>query len=125
MPERLHPVAIGLRTIFTGCERGVYAPHNPSAILKRDLLELHTEVLVQYCLAVQALSEEGALQAGHDGRSVKEVVDHITEWDRWTICSLAECATGVEIPSIMLHEGYVSPKEDARVQRRVFLNDVQ
>ncbi len=44
-----------------------------------------------------------------DGRTVKQVVGHIAEWERYVILSAGEMLAGVTWPGLMSHSRYVEP----------------
>ncbi len=70
---------------------------------------LHTSVFEGYMEAVEAITAEGAARVVPDGRTVKQVVGHIAEWERYVIISAGEMLAGVTWPGLMSHSRYVEP----------------
>ena len=80
----------------------------------RQLSALHDEVAAHYIKTIEAITPEGAKRPGSDGRTVAQVVGHITEWERYLIQAVGELIAGVRLPSIMQAKGYVEPDGEAR-----------
>lgn len=111
-----------LRVIFLGCEKGEYQPSSTGNALREFLFQLHLRVLERYLPALSGISEEKASQVGADGRTIKQAVDRVAEWDRWTIRCLAAVATGITEPGIVSFRDYLPPL-DARAERFSFVGD--
>jgi hypothetical protein len=74
---------------------------------KARLIELLRSCRFSMMREVQALSgEQASTPWTPDGRSMKEIVGHITGWERWATSALDQIATGVSEPSIMSLSGY-------------------
>jgi SAM-dependent methyltransferase len=74
---------------------------------KQRLIEIIRSCRFNFLREVQDLSgEQAAMPWTEDGRSLKEVLGHVTGWERWTIAALAEIAAGQSEPSIMSLGGY-------------------
>ncbi len=74
---------------------------------KARLIELLRSCRFSMMREVQALSgEQASTPWTPDGRSMKEIVGHITGWERWATAALDQIATGVSEPSIMSLSGY-------------------
>jgi SAM-dependent methyltransferase len=74
---------------------------------KERLIELLRSCRFSMMREVQALSgEQASTPWTPDGRSMKEIVGHITGWERWVTEALGQIATGVSEPSIMSLSGY-------------------
>jgi hypothetical protein len=67
---------------------------------------LHTEVLAEYVNAVSTITEAKAESTSSDGRSIKQVVGHIMEWDRFMIQAAGEVLSGVQDPQMMHFKGF-------------------
>ena len=74
---------------------------------KQRLLELLRSCRFSMMREVQDLSgEQASTPWTPDGRSMKEIVGHVTGWERWVAVALEQIATGVSEPSIMSLSGY-------------------
>jgi SAM-dependent methyltransferase len=74
---------------------------------KQRLIELLRSCRFSMMREVQDLSgEQASTPWTADGRSMKEIVGHITGWERWVTAALDQIATGVSEPSIMSLSGY-------------------
>ena len=74
---------------------------------KQRLIEILRSCRFSLMREVQDLSgEEASSPRTPDGRSVKEILGHITGWERWVAAALAEIETGMHEPSIMSLGGY-------------------
>jgi len=74
---------------------------------KQRLIELLRSCRFSMMREVQNLSgEQASTPWTPDGRSMKEIVGHITGWERWVAAALDQIATGVSEPSIMSLSGY-------------------
>ena len=74
---------------------------------KQRLIELLRSCRFSMMREVQNLSgEQASTPWTPDGRSMKEIVGHITGWERWVASALDQIATGVSEPSIMSLSGY-------------------
>jgi ubiquinone/menaquinone biosynthesis C-methylase UbiE len=74
---------------------------------KQRLIELLRSCRFSMMREVQGLSgEQASTPWTPDGRSMKEIVGHITGWERWAASALDQVATGVAEPSIMSLSGY-------------------
>lgn len=67
---------------------------------------LHAEVLAEYVNAVSVITESRAESCSSDGRSIKQVVGHIMEWDRFMIQAAGELLSGVQNPQMMAIKGF-------------------
>lgn len=67
---------------------------------------LHAKVLAEYTGAVQALDAASAARVSSDGRTLKQVVGHIMEWDRYMIQAVGEMLSGIADPQMMSLRGY-------------------
>jgi len=74
---------------------------------KQRLIELLRSCRFSMMREVQDLSgEQASTPWTPDGRSMKEIVGHITGWERWVASALDQIATGISEPSIMSLGGY-------------------
>jgi SAM-dependent methyltransferase len=74
---------------------------------KRRLVEVLRSCRFALLREVQDLSgEQASTPWTEDGRTVKEVLGHISGWERWTAAALAEIRDGVREPQIMTLSGY-------------------
>jgi hypothetical protein len=74
---------------------------------KQRLIELVRSCRFSMMREVQRLSgEQASTPWTPDGRSMKEIVGHITGWERWVASALEQIATGVSEPAIMSLSGY-------------------
>lgn len=74
---------------------------------KRRLIEILRSCRFALMREVQDMSgEQAATPHTADGRTMKEIVGHITGWERWTTDALREVNAGVLEPSIMTLTGY-------------------
>jgi len=74
---------------------------------KARLIELLRSCRFSMMREVEALSgEQASTPWTPDGRSMKEIVGHMTGWERWVTAALEQVATGVSEPSIMSLSGY-------------------
>lgn len=71
------------------------------------LRDLHRRVFIGYYRAVQRINPDQANKVSSDGRSVKQVVGHIMEWDRYIIMGCGELLSGVKTPQIMKKTGFL------------------
>jgi len=67
---------------------------------------LHSEILLEYTTSVAAIPPERAESTSTDGRSIKLVVGHIMEWDRFLIQAAGELLSGVQDPQLMSLKGF-------------------
>jgi len=67
---------------------------------------LHAEILAEYNSAVSSISSARAENVSSDGRSLKQVVGHIMEWDRFMIQAAGELLSGVLDPQMMSLKGF-------------------
>jgi len=67
---------------------------------------IHAEILSEYTGAVSSISSALAESTSHDGRSLKLVVGHIMEWDRFMIQAAGELLSGVLDPQMMSLKGF-------------------
>ena len=67
---------------------------------------LHAEVLAEYVNVVSAITDSKAESCSSDGRSIKQVVGHIMEWDRFMIQAAGELLSGVQDPQMMHLKGF-------------------
>lgn len=72
------------------------------------LRDLHRRVFISFFRAVQRITPEQAESVSSDGRSVKQVVGHIMEWDRYIILGLGELLSGAKTPQIFKKRGFLS-----------------
>jgi SAM-dependent methyltransferase len=56
--------------------------------------------------AQEASGEQASTPLTEDGRTMKEIIGHITGWERWTIEALKEIVAGSREPAIMSLAGY-------------------
>jgi ubiquinone/menaquinone biosynthesis C-methylase UbiE len=74
---------------------------------RRRLVEILRSCRFAVMREIQDLSgEQASTPFTEDGRTMKEIIGHITAWERWTICALDEIARGEREPSIMTLSGY-------------------
>jgi SAM-dependent methyltransferase len=74
---------------------------------KRRLVEILRSCRFALMREVQDLSgEQASMPWTEDGRTLKELVGHITSWERWTEAALREIAAGAREPRIMTLDGY-------------------
>ncbi len=74
---------------------------------KQRFIELLRSCRFSLLREVQDLpGEQAAAPWTPDGRSLKEIVGHITSWERWIAASLDEIAAGAREPSVMSLSGY-------------------
>jgi len=74
---------------------------------KRRLLELLRSCRFSLMREVQELDgEQASAPWTEDGRSVKEIIGHITGWESWVASAYEEIARGALEPSIMSLSGY-------------------
>lgn len=76
-------------------------------VRKRRLIEILQSCRFAMMREVQDLSgEQASTPWTADGRTMKEIIGHITGWERWTIAALDEVAAGSAEPAIMSLAGY-------------------
>ena len=110
--------------IDPGLPAAAIDPHAPAAALslddelrvalklegdeqKRRLIEILRSCRFSLMREVQDLSGEQASSPWTaDGRSLKEIIGHISAWERWVAAALDEIGTGVREPAIMTLGGY-------------------
>lgn len=74
---------------------------------KSRLIEIVRSCRFALMREVQDLSgEQASTPWTDDGRTMKEIVGHITGWERWTATALEEIIRGAAEPSIMSLSGY-------------------
>ncbi len=74
---------------------------------KSRLIEILRSCRFAMMREVQDLTgEQASTPRTADGRTVKEIVGHITGWERWVAAAIDEVAAGVSEPSIMSLSGY-------------------
>ena len=74
---------------------------------KRRLIEILRSCRFALMREVQDLSgEQASMPWTEDGRTLKELVGHISSWERWTVAALREIAAGAREPRIMTLDGY-------------------
>ncbi len=74
---------------------------------KERLIELLRSCRFSMMREVRDLSgEQASTPWTPDGRSMKEIVGHITGWERWVAAAFDEIAAGASEPSIMSLSGY-------------------
>jgi len=74
---------------------------------KQRLIEILRSCRFAMMREVQQLSgEQASTPWTDDGRTLKEIVGHITGWERWVAAAIDEIAAGVEEPAIMSLAGY-------------------
>jgi SAM-dependent methyltransferase len=74
---------------------------------KRRLLEILRSCRFAFMREVQDLTgEQAAAPATPDGRSMKEMLGHVTAWEIWTAAAVSEIAAGIAEPAIMSLGGY-------------------
>ncbi len=74
---------------------------------KQRLLEILRSCRFSLMREVEELSgEEASSPRTPDGRSVKEILGHITAWERWVTAALVEIEGGVREPAIMSLAAY-------------------
>ncbi|MDP9238162.1 MAG: methyltransferase domain-containing protein [Chloroflexota bacterium] len=79
------------------------SPHDQ----KRRLIEILRSCRFSMMRELEHLTgEQAATPCTADGRTVKEIVGHMTGWERWAVSALDEIAAGVTEPSIMTLSGY-------------------
>jgi hypothetical protein len=72
------------------------------------LRDLHRRVFINYYRAVQHITIEQANSLSSDGRSIKQVVGHIMEWDRFVIMGCGEILSGLKTPQLMKKRGFLN-----------------
>ena len=83
------------------------ALHLDGEAQKQRLIEILRSCRFSFMREIQDLSgEQAAMPWTDDGRSLKEILGHITGWERWTVAALDEIAAGQNEPSIMSLGGY-------------------
>jgi SAM-dependent methyltransferase len=83
------------------------ALHLDGEAQKQRLIEILRSCRFSFMREIQDLSgEQAAMPWTDDGRSLKEVLGHITGWERWTVAALDEIAAGQNEPAIMSLGGY-------------------
>lgn len=82
-----------------------------------QMVQLHTQVMNEYVVAVQRITVEAAAQSvstDGDQRTLAQIVAHIAAWERFGILAAGDMLAGVQHPrSITDVKGYV--EEDGRV----------
>jgi ubiquinone/menaquinone biosynthesis C-methylase UbiE len=74
---------------------------------KHRLMEILRSCRFAFLREVQDVSgEQASTPLTQDGRSLKEIVGHITAWERWHLAGLEEIAEGVGEPGVMSLSGY-------------------
>lgn len=74
---------------------------------KQRLIEILRSCRFSMMREVQDVSgEQASTPWTADGRSLKEIVGHITAWERWIAVALEEIIAGVAEPSVMSLSGY-------------------
>ncbi|HYM15903.1 MAG TPA: class I SAM-dependent methyltransferase [Dehalococcoidia bacterium] len=74
---------------------------------KRRLIEILRSCRFALMREVQGLTgEQASTPWTGDGRTLKEIVGHITGWERWVTAALGEISAGVNEPAIMALSGY-------------------
>jgi SAM-dependent methyltransferase len=74
---------------------------------KRRLIEILRSCRFAVMRQVQDLSgEQASTPWTSDGRTMKEILGHITGWERWTVAALDEIAAGSPEPAIMSLSGF-------------------
>ncbi len=74
---------------------------------KRRLIEILRSCRFALMREVQDLSgEQASMPWTADGRTLKELLGHISGWERWTIAAMHEIAAGAREPSMMTLGGY-------------------
>lgn len=74
---------------------------------KRRLIEILRSSRFSFMREVQDIGgEQASAPWTDDGRSLKEIVGHITAWERWTTRALEEIEGGSREPAIMSLSGY-------------------
>ncbi len=74
---------------------------------KRRLVEILRSCRFAMMREVQDLTgEQASTPRTDDGRTLKEIVGHITGWERWTAAAMDEIAQGALEPAIMSLAGY-------------------
>jgi hypothetical protein len=70
------------------------------------MISFHLIVCETYCQAVSGIEEARAESKSSDGRSIKQVVGHIMEWDRFTLLCYGQLLSGVKTRKILWKTGY-------------------
>lgn len=73
----------------------------------RLMSSMHHVTFDMYIKALNAITTAGAARTVPDGRSVKQVVGHIIEWERYTLISIGEVLAGVEVPGLVSHRRFI------------------
>ncbi|MEX0751081.1 MAG: methyltransferase domain-containing protein [Dehalococcoidia bacterium] len=74
---------------------------------KRRLIEIMRSCRYALMKETQEMSgEQASTPWTADGRTMKEIIGHITGWERWTTSALQEIAAGSREPAIMSLSGY-------------------
>jgi hypothetical protein len=70
---------------------------------------LHAVIVPQYTAALRRLDAGQVEIICPDGRTLKQLVGHIGEWDRFLLLAAGEILAGVKDPQIMRDRGYLLP----------------
>jgi len=73
------------------------------------MAELHGQALLAYQAAISSMDAQRAAQTSTDGRSLLQVVAHITEWERYMLLAAGELLAGVKNLQMMALKGWVEP----------------
>lgn len=73
------------------------------------LTEFLDRTTTRYVQRLEQMTEEDAKKEAWGGKTVKDAVAHILEWDRFFIQAAGQIASGVINPTIMNLKGYVTP----------------
>ncbi len=76
------------------------------------LRDLHRRVFIGYYRAIQHITPEQSDLVSTDGRTIKLVVGHIMEWDRFMIMGCGEILSGLKTPQLMKKSGFLSLNGD-------------
>jgi hypothetical protein len=71
--------------------------------------EMHSQIAKDYIAAIRRIDATQAEHMCADGRTLKQVVGHIAEWDRFLLLASGELLAGIKNPRIMLDRGFLLP----------------
>jgi hypothetical protein len=81
----------------------------PPAARIKIFHDMHARIVQDYLAAIRRIDAARAEQACADGRTLKQVVGHIGEWDRYLLLAAGEILAGVTNPQIMQDRGFLLP----------------
>ncbi|MBA4421269.1 MAG: hypothetical protein C0391_08985 [Anaerolinea sp.] len=78
----------------------------PANIRVKGMNRLHLECLNSYLAAIEAIDDTRADEVCPDGRTLAQIVAHISEWERYIIQSMGDVISGVRKPFFLTLKGY-------------------